>query len=103
MVGRAFKCRDQERLGFLGPLLAGFRVDDGGHQAAADVAEVPGDAEVLGDVLGLGTLLRSVVTMRVGSRTGVPTGGSLIGSYALGEPVAQFVVGERVEPRSVCR
>ena len=34
-----------------GSLLPAFRVDDGGHQAGADVVDVPGDADILRDLL----------------------------------------------------
>src|SRR5262249_51014713 len=73
-------------------LLLASRVDDGGDQTGSDVVDVPGDADVLRD------LLRPQHPVDVGGhgagrvQDGGVGQGPLVGADALGESVAQVVV-----------
>ena len=84
-----------ERSGFPGSLLPAFRVDDSGDHAGVDVVDMPGDADILRD------LLRPQHPLDVGLhgtgrvKDGRVGQGPLVRADALGESVAQFVVGEQ--------
>jgi hypothetical protein len=75
-------------------LTPGFRVHDGGHEPRFEVVDVPGDPDVLRDLLGPQNSF-DIGPDRAGRvEDGCVGQSSLVGADPLGEAVAQFVVGE---------